>query len=91
LPKKDRHPTHEPTQAHEISLHRREPANGDRYGEVWPGADRLPPHRADVAGIITGITYRPNGIVYLVMFTDCSNESICFDIEIVAEKNFKAP
>jgi len=42
----------------------------------------------DVAGIITGITFRPTGVVYLCTFADQSDEIACYDIELTIEKNY---
>ena len=38
----------------------------------------------EVLGMVTGITYRATGVVYVVQFRDTEGESDCYAIELVA-------
>jgi len=42
----------------------------------------------DVAGMVTGITFRPTGVIYICAFSDTEGETDCYDIELTTEKNF---
>lgn len=43
-----------------------------------------------VMGVVTAIVYRPNGHSYYCRFADFSDEVNLFEVELTAEKDYKA-
>jgi len=40
----------------------------------------------EVAGMVTGITFRPTGVTYCCTFSDEAEEITCYDIELSRDK-----
>jgi len=42
----------------------------------------------DAEGMVTGIMFRPTGVVYYCTFSNEEDEVACYDIELTTEKNY---
>lgn len=45
--------------------------------------------KSDIVGQVTGILFRPHGVMYAITWASDQNEKWHYDIELTAEKNFQ--